>query len=241
MVFTGIVEEKGAVLDVEERAEGGRQLLIGAVSVLDGVELGCSIAVNGTCLTVTAFTSTDFTVELAPETVRRTNLGDLCMGDEVNLERSLAADGRNSGHMVQGHVDGCGELVEKWEEGDSLWLRIALPPSLLRYIVEKGYVAVDGTSLTVCSVDRDAGNFTLMLIPFTQKAVILPSKAVGDKFNIEVDVVSKYVERSMTAVHGRLDALEGKMEKLLERLEPLLSGGGGGGGGGSGGGAGSEE
>jgi len=191
-MFTGIVEEIGIVQELKKIAAGW-SLTIRAQIVLEGVQLGDSIAVNGTCLTVTHLTDHTFTVGLAPETLRRTNLGDLHPGDGVNLERSLAANGRVDGHFVQGHVDGTGVIRSFDPEGDSLWVTVETPPELLRYIVPKGFIAVDGISLTVVDVLEDA--FTFMLIAHTQQHVTLPQKPVGGRVNLEVDILGKYVEK----------------------------------------------
>ena len=192
----------------------GWELEVEASVALQQASLGCSIAVNGVCLTATEFDDKTFTVGLAPETLRRSNLGKLSPGSPVNLERALPADGRNSGHFVQGHVDDIGEIVELRPEGDSLWVTVQPPPRLLPYIVPKGFICVDGTSLTVCDVDQGKGTFSFMLIEFTQQKVIIPKKAVGEFVNLEVDVISKYVEQSLAAVMERVDALEAKLEAL---------------------------
>merc|ERR1719387_1826256 len=158
MVFTGIVEEMGVLEKVDRKADlvmwdgsksEGFVLRIKCKTALIDAYIGCSIAVNGTCLTATALDSEAFEVNCAPETLRKTNLGDLKPGDLVNLERSMAAGDRNSGHVVQGHVDEAGKILKFTPEGDSLWVRISLSEDILPYVVEKGYIAVDGTSLTV--------------------------------------------------------------------------------------------
>lgn len=195
-MFTGIVEEMGTVEQLAQ-IDDGWALTINAGVALEGVRLGDSIAVNGTCLTVTQFDHERFTVGCSPETLRRTNLGDLAAGDRVNLERSLAADGRIGGHFVQGHVDGTGVVRDFRPEGDSLWVTVEASPDLLRYIVPKGYIAVDGTSLTVVDVFED--RFTFMLVAYTQQQIVLPHRQPGDRVNIEVDVVGKYVEKFVTA------------------------------------------
>ncbi|MBU4226212.1 MAG: riboflavin synthase [Chloroflexi bacterium] len=192
-MFTGIVEEIGIFEALSQAADSGWSLTVRAHTVLNGARLGDSLAINGTCLTVTALTSDSFTVGLSPETLRRTNLGDLRANDEVNLERSLAADGRIGGHFVQGHVDGTGVVRAFRPEGDSLWVTVEAAPDLLRYIVPKGYIAVDGTSLTVVEVLPDA--FTFMLIAYTQQHITLSRKPVGSRVNLEVDVLGKYVEK----------------------------------------------
>ena len=190
-MFTGIVEEVGRVQRLWQ-SDGGWQLRIAAAGVLADMQLGHSIAINGTCLTVTEFNSDSFTVGLSPETLRCTNLGDLLPAAEVNLERSLAANGRIGGHFVQGHVDGTGIITKKQPEGDSLWLTVEAASTLLRLIVPKGYVAIDGTSLTV--VDVTSQYFTFMLVAYTQTHITLPRKLTGDRVNIEVAILGKYVK-----------------------------------------------
>lgn len=191
-MFTGIVEEIGTVTALTQ-INGGWSLTVQATTVLQGTELGHSIAINGACLTVTGLTSHTFTVGLSPETLRRTNLGDLQPGDGVNLERSLAANGRIGGHFVQGHIDGTGVIRDFRPEGDSLWVTVEADPMLLRYIVPKGYIAVDGASLTVVDVLADA--FTFMLVAYTQQHITLPRKPIGSRVNLEVDVLAKYAEK----------------------------------------------
>jgi len=192
-MFTGIVEEMGALVASEER-DGQRQLTFQAQTALEETKIGDSIAVNGVCLTAIALTPTTFTVEIQPETQRRTNLGDLHPGDPVNLERPLAADGRFGGHIVQGHIDGTGVLRALTPDGPSVIVIIEAPANLMPYIVPKGFIAVDGTSLTVVDVDRTANTFTIALIVHTQDAVILAHLPLGSRVNLEVDVVAKYVE-----------------------------------------------
>jgi len=171
---------------------GGQQLRVRARVVLEGLKLGDSVAVNGTCLTVTNFDATGFTVGLSPETLRRTNLGTLKTGTRVNLERALRPMDRLGGHFVQGHVDGVGTIVERRREADAQLVRIQLPRELSRYIVEKGFIAIDGISLTVTGCGE--GWFDVSLIPFTQQAVTLSDKRIGEKVNLEVDIIAKYVE-----------------------------------------------
>jgi riboflavin synthase len=191
-MFTGIVEEVGVMESLSEVA-GGWSLTVNARSVLEGTRLGDSLAVNGACLTVTALTVDGFTVGLSPETLRRTNLGAMRPGDSVNLERSLTISGRVGGHFVQGHVDGTGEVRALRPEGDSLWVTVGAAPDLLRYIVPKGYIAVDGVSLTVVNVFPDA--FTFMLVAYTQRHTTLPGKQPDSRLNLEVDILGKYVEK----------------------------------------------
>jgi riboflavin synthase len=187
-VFTGIVEEVGAV-----HAADGRGLTIGARLVLEGLRLGDSIAVDGACLTVTALAGASFTVGTQPETIRRTTLGSARPGRRVNLERALLADGRLGGHFVQGHVDGTARLVETFRDGEAIGLRFTAEDGITRYIVEKGFVAIDGVSLTV--VEVTTSGFAITLIPYTQLHVALLDKRPGDLVNVEVDIVAKYVER----------------------------------------------
>jgi riboflavin synthase len=235
-MFSGIVEEMGTVealvtnptVKLWDGSVGeGVELTVSGVKAVQEAYIGCSIAVNGVCLTATALPSDvgnkpTFTVNLAPETLRRTNLGFLKSGDLVNLERALKADSRNSGHFVQGHVDCTGEIIDKWKDGDSLWVKVSVPDEYIKYIVPKGFVAVDGTSLTICEVhtgdELHVNWFTFMLISHTQQAVIVPKKSIGDLLNIEVDVLAKMVEQSTAASQGRLErrilALEAKLEKL---------------------------
>lgn len=196
-MFTGIVEEMGEVLAIVGDCESGNFITIGCRVVIEGARLGESIAVNGTCLTVTELGEGRFTVGLSPETLRRTNLGRLQVGDRVNLERSLTYGGRMGGHYVQGHVDGVGRIAGIMPEGDSLLIRIEPPVEMMRYIVEKGYVAVDGVSLTVAALD--VTGFTIAMITYTREAVIMGHQPVGTPVNIEVDIISKYVERLTSA------------------------------------------
>lgn len=180
----------------------------------------CSICVSGVCLTATAldFDHMQFKVGLAPETLRRTYFTSLQPGDKVNLERASEIGGRNSGHFVQGHVDGTGQIVKQFPDQDSLWFHVQVAPDLLKYIVPKGFVAVDGTSLTVVDVNTQESWFSFMLVDYTQKHVILPSKQVGDFVNIEVDVLGKYSESALAALVPRLEALEAKVESLERQL-----------------------
>lgn len=198
-MFTGIVEEMGDVVSLAER-DGGWHLVVTAPLTGSDAGLGDSIAVNGTCLTVTNIDAERLTFGLAPETLTRTNLGDLKAGRKVNLERSLPANGRIGGHFVQGHVDGTGTLAERTPDGDSLRIVVQAPPEILRYLVPKGYVAVDGTSLTIIDVLED--RFTFMLVAYTQQHIVLPGYEVGARVNLEADVLAKYAENFL-AGHAR--------------------------------------
>lgn len=190
-MFTGLVEEVGTVTAVTPGEQGAR-VAIAAHTVVEGVAPGDSIAVDGACLTVVEFTEDSFTVEAVAETLRRTCLGDRRPGDRVNLERALPAGARLGGHIVQGHVDGTGVVADAVREGESVVVRVTAEPALLRYVVEKGSIAVDGISLTVAG--RDPDGFRVALIPHTMAATTLGAEAVGRRVNLEVDLVAKYVE-----------------------------------------------
>ena len=187
-MFTGIVEEVGTVKEV---APSGLRIV--ASAALEGAHVGDSTAVNGACLTVTSLEEHLFSVDVVPETWRRTNLGELRPGDPVNLERSLSFGGRMGGHFVQGHVDGTGRIVEISPDGDAVMVRFEADPGTIRYIVDKGFVAVDGISLTV--VGCDERSFSVTLIPFTRANTNFKARKVGDTVNLEVDILAKYVER----------------------------------------------
>lgn len=194
-MFTGIVEELGRVRTVTPNA-GGARLVIDATTVLDDVVLGASIAVNGCCLTVVEFDAADgwWAADAVTETLRRTNLGDLAAGDPVNLERPVRLADRLGGHLVQGHVDATGTISGRTPNPDgSVTFRVDAPASVLRFVVEKGSITVDGVSLTV--VEPGDGWFTIALIPHTQAVTTLGLRPVGDRVNLEIDVVAKYVER----------------------------------------------
>ena len=195
-MFTGIVEEIGRVQSV---SSGG--LVIRVSRELADLRVSDSISVNGACLTVTSRDEDSFSVDVVPETLRRTNLGALRAGDPVDLERSLAVAGRFGGHVVQGHVDATGAIESVAQEGEALLLRFRAPPSIMRYVVEKGFIAVDGVSLTV--VDCDDRSFSVTVIPFTRDNTILGSKAAGDAVNLEADIMAKYVERLLPGPQGR--------------------------------------
>lgn len=192
-MFTGIVEEIGQVERLVTDQMDHTTLAITCQTVLRDTQIGESIAVNGVCLTVTALSDNGFSVGVTPETLRRTNLGGLRSGDPVNLERSLAFNGRMGGHYVQGHIDGTGEIVRIVPEGDSKLVTVHLPLDLMRYVVEKGYLAVDGVSLTVFNLTAET--VTIALIAHTQQAVIMGQQQVGARVNLEVDIIAKYVER----------------------------------------------
>lgn len=187
-MFTGIVEEVGRVKSLADGV-----LLIAADKVLTDVNLGDSIAVNGICLTVTNFNRREFAADVMPETIKRTGLRELKPGSAVNLERAVAVGTRLGGHIVTGHIDGTGQIIAWREEGNAVLLQVAAAKKILRHIVEKGSVALDGISLTVVSVTDT--NFTVSLIPHTRQVTDLQHKQVGDTLNIETDILAKYVEK----------------------------------------------
>ena len=186
-MFTGIVEELGIVSKITNNG-----MTVKALRILSDVKLGDSIAVNGTCLTAVSFSNSEFSVDLSPETMRRTSLSQLTEGSRVNLERALSASDRMGGHIVQGHVDATGRITSIKPDGDSIIFRVRIPKRLDKYIVEKGFVAVDGISLTV--VKRGASSFTLAVIPYTLENTNLAVLSEGDQVNLEADILAKYVE-----------------------------------------------
>ncbi len=193
-MFTGIVESLGAVMWIAD-SNGGRRLSLDVGDLAVGLEVGDSIAVNGVCLTAVEIGEMGVATDVVAETLRRSNLGSLEAGDRVNLERPLRADGRFDGHIVQGHVDATGEILQMEPEGEGRRIKIAAPPEYLRYVVEKGSITVDGVSLTVTSVG--AGEFEVALIPHTLSVTTLGLREPGDQVNLEFDVLAKYVERLM--------------------------------------------
>ncbi len=192
-MFTGIIEEVGVIQAIEPRQAGAR-LTIACRSVLADAVEGSSIAVNGVCLTALQIHTDRFHADLAPETLRRSNLGDLREGSPVNLERPLLPTSRLSGHIVQGHVDGAGEILALDPLGDqNWWLRIRLPDHLERYFVEKGSISVDGISLTIAALDGP--DLAITIIPHTYENTALRYRRAGDRVNIEVDIIAKHVEK----------------------------------------------
>ena len=193
-MFTGIVEEVAQVISLEPlyQSSGVGRLSIRATKVLDGLKLGDSLNVNGACLTVVAIDDGCIAVDLIPETLRRTNLGSLGPRSSVNLERALAVTDRLGGHIVQGHVDGTGKVISATRDGDSILLRFRVLRKIMPYVVEKGFVAVDGVSLTV--VKRGASYFSISVIPYTLDNSTLKERQIGDQVNLEVDILAKYVE-----------------------------------------------
>lgn len=191
-MFTGIVEELGRIRHISLTGSSG-QIGIQAKKVLEGTKIGDSIAVNGICLTVTSLRADGFTADVMAETVRRSSLRTMGPGDSVNLERGMASDGRFGGHIVSGHIDGTGTIRSLIKEENAVWVTIETPPEILRLIVEKGSVAIDGISLTVAAVEETA--FQVSVIPHTGEATTLLKKKVNDTVNLENDIVGKYVEK----------------------------------------------
>jgi riboflavin synthase len=191
-MFTGIVEELGKIRRLALRGSSG-QIAIRASKVLEGTKIGDSIAVNGICLTVTSLQRDGFTSDVMAETVRRSSLGKAGAGDLVNLERAMAADGRFGGHMVSGHIDGTGTIRSMRKEENAVWVTIETTPELLRLIVEKGSICIDGISLTVAAVAAET--FQVSVIPHTGEETTLLRRSAGDLVNLENDVIGKYVEK----------------------------------------------
>lgn len=190
-MFTGLVEEIGTVKAVQRGSDSF--IKIKAELIFSDIHLGDSIAVNGVCLTVTSVDSLTFTADVMNETLNRSSLGKLKNGDKVNLERAMSANGRFGGHIVSGHIDGTGTISEIRNDGIAVWYKIYADDSIMRYIVEKGSVAIDGISLTVADVEND--NFSVSIIPHTAEQTILSLKKVGDIVNLENDIIGKYVEK----------------------------------------------
>lgn len=206
-MFSGIIEAVGKIQSVHSGSDGAR-IAVNAGPLLEGVKIGDSVAVNGACLTVVAFGGQTFEADVSPETLRLTNLGVLKTGNSVNLERALALGDRLGGHMVTGHIDGLGRVRSRRPEGDSIWLTVEAPPAVMRYIVHKGSVAVDGISLTVAACDEDS--FSIAIIPHTSEQTTLTSKRDGAPVNLEADLIGKYVEKLLSphaAAEGRPDGI----------------------------------
>ncbi len=198
-MFTGIIEEIGEITSIANGAKSSKLTIKGA-KIFEDMHIGDSIAVNGVCLTVTSKTSNKFTADVMAETLRRSSLGNLKNGSYVNLERAMAANGRFGGHIVSGHIDGTGVIENYEREDNAVWVTVKTPANLLRYIIEKGSIAIDGISLTVAYVDNTC--FKVSLIPHTRSHTTLLDKKVGDVVNLENDVVGKYVEKLLKVGDG---------------------------------------
>lgn len=216
-MFTGIVEEVGTIRSLQMRGNSG-SISIVANKVLEGTQIGDSIAVNGICLTVTSLLSDGFTADVMAETVRRSGLDRAKMGDSVNLERAMAADGRFGGHIVSGHIDGTGVIREYRREENAVWVTIATSPEILSLIVEKGSICIDGISLTVATVSEHS--FQVSIIPHTAEETTLIRKHTGDVVNLENDVVGKYVQRLLEGASLKTQA-KAKSTLTMETLQEL--------------------
>lgn len=193
-MFTGIIEEVGSLISIEKGGEAF-QLIVKANKVLSDIKLGDSISTNGVCLTVVDYSRDRFRADVMPETLRKSNLGDLKVGDPVNLERAMAIGDRFGGHMVSGHIDGMGKVSKYRKEKNATWIRVECDQSLLRYMIAKGSIAIDGTSLTLAKVDSKG--FEVSIIPLTGEDTTLLTKPLGAKVNLECDMVGKYIEKFM--------------------------------------------
>lgn len=193
-MFTGIIEEIGKMVRIQSGSAAGK-IELKADKVLEDTKIGDSIAVNGVCLTVIELKGDGFVADVMPETLKRSNLGKLSPGSRVNLERAMAMNGRFGGHIVSGHIDGTGMIEKVWREQNAVWYTIHTPKELMRYIVEKGSIAIDGTSLTVAGVTEES--FSVSIIPHTLGETVLGEKKANDVVNLENDIIGKYVERLM--------------------------------------------
>jgi riboflavin synthase len=197
-MFTGLIEELGVISSISQT-----DIWIESSIIMDDLVVKDSISVNGACLTVVSIEENSFKVNVVPETLRRTDLGDLSVGDKVNLERSAQLGGRLGGHIVQGHVDGTAQITAYVEEGSAWLIEFQISKRLSRYIVEKGFVCVDGASLTV--VNCDENTFTIALIPYTRDNTVLGYKGVGSSVNIETDIIGKYIEKLSTGSQASIE------------------------------------
>ena len=218
-MFTGIIEELGTVKDIKLSGSSG-EIRIGAERVLENTRIGDSIAVNGVCLTVTRLSSDGFTADVMPETMRRTSLSIVGRGDRVNLERAMAADGRFGGHIVSGHIDGTGRIRDFKNEGNAVWVTIETGYDILKLVVEKGSIAVDGISLTVAEVTDSY--FRVSVIPHTGSETALLGKHIGDPVNLETDIVGKYVAKLMGARAGSASSGASSGGLTMEMLEEFM-------------------
>ncbi|KAK6456005.1 riboflavin synthase [Scheffersomyces xylosifermentans] len=227
-MFTGLIETIGTVLEYTEldtTSSGGNgvSIVVGdCASILVDVHLGDSISTNGVCLTVTEFdeAKTQFKVGVAPETLRRTNLGDLKKGSKVNLERAVTSDVRLGGHVVQGHVDTIAAITKRVPDGNAITFTFQLrDKENIAYIVEKGFIAIDGTSLTVTAVNYETYEFSIMMISYTQGKVTLPSRELGESVNIEVDLTGKLIEKQIEVnLNGQINNEDSVLHKLIVSL-----------------------
>lgn len=215
-MFTGIIEETGRIVSIKKGAKSSVLQITGNV-IFEDLKLGDSVAVNGVCLTVTNITNRSFFADVMSETLRRSSLGELKQNSAVNLERALAANGRFGGHIVSGHIDGTGTISRIEKEDNAIWYTIKASEKLMRYIVEKGSIAIDGISLTVAKVG--SGEFCVSVIPHTMRETILAVKGVGSIVNLENDVVGKYIERFLQCpMNGEETSDKGESKITMEFL-----------------------
>lgn len=207
-MFTGIIEELGVIQEIKKSSKSSK-LLIKANKVLENTNVGDSICTNGVCLTVTDLKANSFEADVMAETLRRSNLGDLTVGSKVNLERALTLESRLGGHIVSGHIDGVGEIISLVKEDNATWVTVKAKSDILRYVVLKGSITIDGISLTVAYVDENV--FKVSIIPHTAQETTLLNKSIGETVNLECYVISKYVEKLM----GLTTKEENKKNTLL--------------------------
>ena len=191
-MFSGIIEKTGRISRIERNSDGAR-LAVSVDSFMDGVKLGDSIALNGTCITVVSFNSSSFESDLSNETLKKTTLANLEVGDDCNLEKAMLLNERIGGHLVSGHIDGLGKVESIEKDGESFWFKIKADKQIMKYVVYKGSIAVDGISLTVAECDNSS--FSVAIIPHTLECTTLNNKKVDSKVNLEVDMIGKYVEK----------------------------------------------
>lgn len=211
-MFTGIVEEIGKVQNIKMNTKSSR-LTIEGKKILEDIHIGDSISVNGVCLTVTTFNNNTFTADVMNETLTRSSLGELKKGSFVNLERAMPVNGRFGGHIVSGHIDGTGQVRKIEKDDNAIWYNISLENKLMKYVVEKGSIAIDGVSLTVAKVSEN--EFSVSIIPHTAEETILSHKSVGDIVNIENDIVGKYVDKLITFKNEKKQESNITMEFLI--------------------------
>ncbi|MBZ9688765.1 riboflavin synthase [Clostridium estertheticum] len=212
-MFTGLIEEIGEIKSIEKGVKSAR-ITIKATKIIEGTKIGDSINTNGVCLTVTEFNKNSFSVDVMAETIRSSNLGKLKPGSTVNLERALRASDRLGGHIVSGHIDGIGTIVEFYKEDNATWVSVETTVEILKYIVHKGSITIDGISLTVAYVDGK--KFKVSIIPHTKGETTLLNKKIGDEVNLESDMLAKYVEKLLKYGEAPKEKKPISMDYLLE-------------------------
>ena len=212
-MFTGLIEEIGEIVSIKKGAKSAR-ITIKATKILEGTKVGDSISTNGVCLTVTEFYKNNFSVDVMAETMRCSNLGKLKPGSTINLERALRASDRLGGHIVSGHIDGIGTIVDLYKEDNATWVSVETTVDILKYIVHKGSISIDGISLTVAYVDKNV--FKVSIIPHTKDETTLLLRNIGDEVNLECDMLSKYVEKLLKYGGTAKEKKPVSMDFLLE-------------------------